>query len=290
MQQSTSFAVPAPLVVVVTGASSGIGHATALALARRGATLVLAARGAARLHSAAVACRDLGAQVTEAACDVRSSAAMTDLVAQTVARHGRIDAWVHSAAVMAYGTVEQVPPEVFDTVIATNLLGTANAARAVLPQFRVQEAGTFVALGSLLDSTTAPLMGAYATGKWGQKGLLRVLRQETRGRRARNIHICTVAPAGVRTPIYTDAATYAGHLGSPPPPVASPDRVAAAVLSCLDRPRRLVTVGPNRIIRLGFGAMPAVYDLLVGPLLTVFGLARARTGATTGTVLAPRED
>ncbi len=279
----------APHVVVITGASSGIGRATALALAGRGEHLVLAARGAARLHSAAMACRDLGARVTEVACDVRSSSAMGELVTRTVTEHGRVDAWVHCAAVMAYGTVEQVPVEVFDTVVTTNLLGTANAARAVLPQFRAQRAGTFVALGSLLDSTTAPLMGAYATGKWGQRGLLRVLRQETRGRRARDIHVCTVAPAGVRTPIYTSAATYAGHLGSPPPPAATAERVAAAVLSCLDRPRRLVTVGPNRIIRLGFGATPLVYDVLVGPLLRIFGLARAHTGATTGTVLAPRE-
>ena len=155
---------------------------------------------------------------------------------------------------------------------------------------RRQGAGTFVALGSLLDSATALLMGAYVTGKWGQRGLLRVLRQETRGAKAGKIHICTVAPAGVRTPIYSSAATYAGHLGSPPPPVASPDRVAAAVLGCLDRPRRLVTVGPNRIIRLGFVAVPAVYDGLVGPLLRVFGLARAACGPTTGTVLGPRED
>jgi hypothetical protein len=126
-------------------------------------------------------------------------------------------------------------------------------------------------------------MSAYVTAKWGLRGLTRTLQQETRF--DRDIHVCTVAPGGVDTPIYTSAANYAGFVGRPPPPVDSPDRVAAEVVRLADRPRNAVSVGlANRVIQLGFTLLPPVYDLLVTPMMRSFALSRQRIPPHDGNV------
>ncbi|WP_331271971.1 SDR family NAD(P)-dependent oxidoreductase [Motilibacter aurantiacus] len=275
-----------PSVVVVVGASSGIGRATALALAGRGDTVVLSARGRDGLERVAAECAGLPGRTLVLPADARSAEDMRRLAESAVASLGRIDGWVQSAGVIAYGRVEDVPSEVFRAVLETNVLGVVHAAQAALPVMRAQRSGVLVVLGSLLDKATAPLMGSYVSSKWAVRGLTRVLRQETRD--APGVSVCSVAPAGVDTPIYRSAGTYAGRLGSPPPPADAPETVAAAVLACLDRPRRQVVVGPaSRLVQAGFVVLPPVYDALVGPLLRVLGLAPGRVGPTTGNVLSP---
>jgi NAD(P)-dependent dehydrogenase (short-subunit alcohol dehydrogenase family) len=198
-------------VVVLTGASSGIGKAAALAFAQRGDRLVLAARGAADLDAVAARC---GGDPLAVPTDVTRASDVDQLADAAVDRFGRIDVWVDTAAVMAYGTFESLPPAVFERVVATDLLGPANVARAALRQFRAQGEGTLILGSSLLAHITAPYMSAYATAKWGMRGLARTLRQETRN--APGIHVCMIAPGSVDTPIYTSAATYAGAVGRPP--------------------------------------------------------------------------
>jgi short-subunit dehydrogenase len=198
---------------------------------------------------------------------------------------------VDTAAVMAYGRFEDLPANVFDHVVTTDLLGPANIARAALRQFRVQGEGSLILCSSLLSHITAPYMSAYATAKWGMRGLLRTLRQETRD--APGIHMCTLTPGSVNTPIYTSAANYAGFVGRPPPPVDSAERMADAILRLADRPRAELSVGvTNRLIEFGFTALPPVYDALVGPLMRRFGLSRRTVGPSTGNVFgpAPREE
>jgi len=273
-----------PPVVLVTGASSGIGRATAVEVAGRGARLVLVARGRPALEEAAEEARAAGAaEVVVCPADVNDDAAVTAVVQATVARFGRIDAVVHAAQTMAYGRIEDVPRDVYEAVTDTAVHGTANVARAVLPVFRTQGGGHLAVVNSLLGSITAPLMGSYVTAKWGQLGLIRVLQQETRDEPG--ISITAIAPGGVDTPIYFQGASWVGSTGRPPPPVYSPQRVARIVVGTLDRPRRMVQAGVlNPLIMAGFRLLPGVYDRLVGPLFRQLALANDDVPPTEGNV------
>ncbi len=278
-----------PLTVLITGASSGIGRATARLFAQQGAQLVLLARGREALEETAAEVRAQGAaEAVVCPADVLDEDALRAAVDGAVTRFGGLDVVVHAAQVVAYGKIEEVPKEVYERVVDTALHGTANLARVVLPVFRRQEAGHLVVVSSLLASVATPLMGSYIAAKWGQLGLIRVLQQEIRD--APGVHVSAVAPGGVNTPIYSQAGSYIGLKGRPPIPIYSPERVARSIVARLDRPRRLVQSGfANPVVILGFRLFPAVYDALVGPLLRVFALADDhRTPPTEGNVFESR--
>jgi NAD(P)-dependent dehydrogenase (short-subunit alcohol dehydrogenase family) len=281
---------PSPDVVLITGASSGIGRATALELAGRGARLVLVARGEEALDEAAAEVRAAGAaEVLVHAADVTDEEAVRAAVEEAVQRFGGLDAVVHAAQVLAYGTIEEVPREVFEAVVDTAVHGTAVVARAVLPVFRRQAEGHLVVVNSLLGQVTAPLLGSYAVAKWGQLGLVRVLQQETRD--VPGISISIIQPGGVDTPIYFQGASWAGSTGRPPPPVYSPHRLGRRIVALLDRPRRQVQAGVlNPLITAAFRLVPGVYDFLVGPLMQRLAIADDDVPPTTGNVFASQPE
>ncbi|WBB81571.1 SDR family NAD(P)-dependent oxidoreductase [Micromonospora sp. WMMD882] len=274
-------------VVVVTGATSGVGRATAHAFAARGDHLVLAARAPRTLAEVRAECAAAGAATVEVrVTDVTEPGAVDALARATLDRHGRLDVWAHSAAVMAYGRFDEVPAEVFDQVVRTGLLGAAGVARAALRHFRAAGGGALIFTGSVLGQVTAPYMSGYVASKWGLRGLVRALQQECRD--TPGLHVCLVSPGSVDTPVYQQAANYLGRAGRPPPPVATPQRVARAIVACADRPRREVTVGSaNLVMRFGFTALPGLYDVLVGPLMRLAGLSRRPTPPHPGVVFAP---
>ena len=277
-----------PQTVLITGASSGIGRATAVELAGRGAQLVLVARGDEPLADTAEEAHAAGAAAAIVCpADVLDEDAFRAAVETAVDRFGRLDAVIHAAQVMAYGTIEEVPREVFERVVETAVHGTASVARVVLPVFRKQGAGHLVVVNSLLGNVAAPLMGSYVAAKWGQLGLVRVLQMEVRD--APGVSVSAVQPGGVDTPIYFQGASWTGSTGRPPPPVYSPQRVARTVLSTLDRPRRVVQAGLfNPLITAGFRLLPGVYDYLVGPLLQRMAIADDDVPPTEGNVFESR--
>ena len=270
--------------VLITGASSGIGRATALELAGRGDRLVLLARGKEALEQAAEEARAAGAaDVVVAPADVNDEGALRMVVEEAVARWGSLDVVVHGAQVMAYGRVEDVPAQVYETVVDTSLHGTANLARVVIPEFRRRGRGSLVFVSSLLASVATPFMGSYIAAKWGQMGLIRVLQIENRD--VPGIAISAVSPGGVDTPIYYQAASYLGSTGRPPPPVYTPQRVARKIVATIDRPERQVHAGfANPFMVAGFRFFPALYDALVTPLMRVAAIAKDRVPPTTGNV------
>lgn len=273
-----------PITALVTGASSGIGRATAVQLGERGARVVLVARARGSLEAAAREVREAGAAaVTVCPADLLDDDAFRAVVEAAVAEFGRLDVVVHSAQVMAYGRVEDVPREVYERVVDTAVHGTATVARHVLPVFRRQHAGHLVIVNSLLGNVTAPLMGSYVAAKFGQLGLARVLQQETRDEPG--ISVSIVQPGGVNTPIYSQGASYVGSTGRPPPPVYSPQRVARRVLATLDQPRRVVQAGLfNPLITTAFRLVPGLYDVLVGPMLQKLAIANDEVQPTEGNV------
>jgi NAD(P)-dependent dehydrogenase (short-subunit alcohol dehydrogenase family) len=273
-----------PQRVLITGASSGIGRATAIELAGRGSRLALVARGRDSLEEAAAEARAAGAgAVLVRTADVTDPDAVQSAVDDAVAEFGGLDVVVHAAQVMAYGRIEDVPREVYEQVVDVSLHGTANVARSVLGLFRKQGAGHLVVVNSLLGNIATPLLGSYVTAKWGQLGLVRVLQQETRDEPG--ISVSAVQPGGVDTPIYFQAGSWTGSTGRPPPPVYSPQRVARAVLSTVDRPRRIVQAGLlNPVITAGFRLLPGVFDVLVGPLLQRMAIANDDVPPTEGNV------
>ncbi|WP_323792532.1 SDR family NAD(P)-dependent oxidoreductase [Nocardioides sp.] len=271
-------------VVLVVGGTSGIGLVTARRLVDEGARVAVCSRSEERVSAVAA---ELGHGTLGLPGDIRDAADMQRVVAACLAEHGRLDAVVTTAQVMAYGTLEEVPPETFAAVHDVAVLGTLTLARTVLPVFRAQGGGSLVIVGSLLAEIAVPSLGAYCTAKWAQLCLARTLQLETR--RERGIHVSVVAPGAIDTPIYAQAATFAGHGGSAPPPVLAPDHVARAIVRVLDCPRRLVHVGPaNWLSVIGFRLMPGVYDRLAPLLVRRVVLRGPRVAATLGNVVDPQ--
>jgi NAD(P)-dependent dehydrogenase (short-subunit alcohol dehydrogenase family) len=271
---------------LITGASRGIGRSTALQLASPDVGLVLCARARGPLESVAEECRARGASVVVVPTDVRDADSVAAAFRVARAEFGRLDGVVHCAAVLAYGRFDDVPVDVWETAVATTLLGSARVAREALAAFRGEGGGRLVFVGSVLGKIAVPGMSSYVTPKWGLQGLVRTLQIEARD--TPGIGITMVSPGGVDTAIYRLAGTYLGRHGQPPPPVASPDRVAAEAVRALERPRREVTVGPfNWAMVFGFRVLPSVYDLLVGPLMSRIALGREPVSPTPGNVLEP---
>ncbi|MEV7632243.1 SDR family NAD(P)-dependent oxidoreductase [Microbacterium sp. NPDC089318] len=273
------------IVVVVTGASSGIGRETARTYARRGARLAISSRSRTALDTVAQECRDLGGEVLAVPADVADQKAMIGLADAAAAAFGRIDVWVGNAGVFAYGTFEQLPSDVFRQVVETNLFGQVHGARAVLPQFRRQGSGSLVLVGSLYSRASSPSISPYVTSKFGLLGFAESLRQELRGS---GIRVHLVLPASVDTPIYQHAANFTGREVRPVPPVSSPARVARAIRRAPRRRRFTTFVGrTQKAALLVHHFAPGVHRRAAGWLMQHVELHGRSPQVTTGNVLHP---
>ncbi len=233
-------------IVVVTGASSGIGRATALAFATRGSAVVLAARRQPALNEVARECESAGGQALAVPTDVSDFKAVDELARRAVQRFGRIDVWVNDAAVTLFAPFLEAPLEDIRRVLEVNVIGYVHGAKAALPYMKEQGAGVLVNVSSVVGVVPQPYTHAYSMSKAAVKVLSESLRQELmlEGSRSRKIKVASVLPPTIDTPFFNHTANYTGREVKAMPPVYTPERVARTIVNLVRVPRREVVVGP----------------------------------------------
>jgi short-subunit dehydrogenase len=273
-------------VVVITGASSGAGRAMAIAFAQRGAKLVLASRNKEVLEALIGECIELGAGGIVVPTDTREAAQQAALAEAARSAFGHIDVWVNNAGVLAAGALEDVPAEVNEAVIRTNLLGYVHGAQAVIPIFKHQGYGVLVNNISVGGWLPTPYMAAYCASKFGLKGFSEALRGELAS--YKDIHVCDLFPGFLDSPGIQHAANYTGHVLRPAPPLYDPRKVAAAVVALVERPRHAQAIGffPH-LLHAAYSLFPGLTRRITGGLIRNYLKNADTTVHTSGNVLKP---
>lgn len=273
-------------VVVITGASSGIGRATAQAFARQRARVVLAARDDEALQETADECRALGGEALVVPTDMTVSDSVEQLAnAAAEFGQGRIDVWINNAGVGAVGAFDETPLDAHEQVVQTDLIGYLRGAHVVLPYFKQQNAGILINTLSVGSWVPQPFAVAYSASKFGLRGFSHALRGELV--QWPGIHVCDVYPSVVDTPGFRDGGNYAGRSLQPPPPLCDPRDVAQAMVSLALHPRHTTSVGVMAtVLRFAHFITPG-FDRLSG-LLTGTALRRAdRVAPSSGNLFHP---
>jgi NAD(P)-dependent dehydrogenase (short-subunit alcohol dehydrogenase family) len=276
------------VVVIVTGASSGIGQATALEFAEQGANVVLAARREWALRDVAIECERRGGQALPVPTDTSDESAVQELARRAVERFGRIDVWVNNAAVGLFSRFEEAPMADFRRVIETDLFGYVYGARAVLPFFYRRGRGVLINVGSIMSEVPGPYVSAYVIAKHGVRALGECLRQEAQLAGADDIKICTVLPATIDTPFFQHAANYTGRAVKAMPPVYPADSVAKTIVDLVEHPRREVVVGnAGRLMAMQQTLAPGMSERMLATMVDRQHLADVPAPPTSGSLFSP---
>ena len=249
-------------VIVITGASSGIGLVTAKAAAKRGAKVLLVARDAAALGDAVAEITAAGGTAAFAVADVGDAPAVEAAAAQAVATFGRIDTWVNDAGVVIYAKLLDLPLDEHEQLFRTNYFGVVNGVVAAMPHLRGKPSA-LITVASINSDIPTPVMGSYAASKHAVKGYIESLRIELHGD-APEVSITLIKPSGIDTPVAQNARNHYADEAQIPPPRYDPALVADAILNAAENRRRDITVG-------GIGRAQVLVGTHFPQLLETFG-------------------
>jgi short-subunit dehydrogenase len=228
-------------VMVITGASSGIGLVTAKKAAAAGAKLVLAARNDAALRQLVEQLKADGHEAIHVETDVGDEAAVNAVAFAAIDAFGRIDTWVNNAGVSLYARLKDVATDDARRVFDTNFWGVVYGSHAAVPHLK-QQGGALINIGSTLSERAIPLQGIYSASKHAVKGFTDALRMELDEEGA-GVAVTLIKPSAIDTPYTEHAMNQLGVEPKNPPPIYSPDLVADAILRAATHPTRDVYVG-----------------------------------------------
>lgn len=222
--------------VVITGGSSGVGRAAAEAFALEGCNIVVAARGKEALEETVALCRDLEVSAMAVPTDVSIASDVQNLANKALEFNGRIDIWINNAGVMASGKFEDIPMDLNEQVIKTNLFGYMHGAYSVLPVFKKQNEGILINNISIGGFMPAPYSAVYSATKFGIRGMMECLHGEISD--FPEVHICNIFPQIQRSTGNMHSAKYSGLDFKIPPFAADPRDTAAKMVELAKTPRK----------------------------------------------------
>jgi NAD(P)-dependent dehydrogenase (short-subunit alcohol dehydrogenase family) len=228
-------------VLVVTGASSGLGRAVAALAGARGAKVVVAGRNEDGLNGAVAEVEGAGSQALPVKTDVAEQSQVEDLVRRAVERFGRIDTFVANAIVTVYAEVDELEPDELRRVIDVNFFGVAYSYWAALPEL-TRARGTFLHVSSALAYRGIPLQAAYCASKAAARTFLESARVELQ-KAGGDVAVSLVLPGAINTPQFDRDRQKIGKQPQPVPPIYQPEPFAEAVLRCCERPIRELPIG-----------------------------------------------
>jgi short-subunit dehydrogenase len=247
-------------VMVITGATSGIGLATARMAAEGGASLVLAARDADALDTLAHEIRQRGVEVATVAADVGNPADVAQIGRVALERFGRVDTWVNNAGVSVYGKNQDIALEDMRKVMQTNFWGVVHGSLEAVKLMKGRGGGALINLGSEVSDRAVPLQGTYAASKHAIKAFTESLRMELDKENA-GISLTVIKPSAIATPYPNHAKSYMEHEPDLPAPNYAPELVAQAIVHAAQVPERdLYVGGHSKLTSLAGYLMPSALD------------------------------
>jgi short-subunit dehydrogenase len=253
-------------VIVITGASSGIGLATARAAAAQGARLVLAARGEDALREIEQHLRNEGAEVVTVAADVGDRAEVERIATAALERFGGFDTWVNNAGHSIYGKLEEVSLEDSERIFQTNFWGVVHGSLVALRTLKPR-GGALINIGSVTSDYPVPLQGMYSASKHAVKGFTDALRMELQDEQA-PVSVTLIKPTSIDTPFPQHARNYMKEEPKLPPPVYAPEEVAMAILYAATHPKREIYIGGSaKGMTVMRRAVPAAMDRVGGSMM-----------------------
>jgi len=249
-------------VIVITGASSGIGLTTAEIAAERGAAVVLAARSESDLTDVVARIRKKGGRATAVTADVADERQVAQIGMAAMREFGRIDTWVNNAGLGMYGRLVDQPIEEKRKLFDINFWGVVYGCKVAIEHMRTK-GGTIINIGSEVSDRAAPLLGLYSASKHAVRGYTDALRMELEHDRI-PIQVSLVKPGPIDTPFPQHAPNYMDKEPKHAPPVYPPEEVAYAILKCAERPVREVTVGGVPRLQIAMATLaPKLTDVMM---------------------------